>query len=142
MLIPIGDDNSDQHLTPFVNYALLIINIVVFVFLQGLGNDIHFTFAYSTIPAEILSGTDIVTNAQIVRDPITGQSVEMPGLQPTPGSVYFTLITSMFMHGGIAHIAGNMMYLWIFGDNLENAMGHGRYLAFYLLCGIVASLSH
>lgn len=142
MLIPIGDDNSDRHLTPFVNYLLIIINIVVFVFLQGLGNDIPFTFAYSTIPAEILSGNDIVTDAQIVRDPYTGQSVELPGLQPTPVSVYLTLITSMFMHGGIAHIAGNMMYLWIFGDNLENAMGHGRYLAFYLLCGILASLSH
>jgi membrane associated rhomboid family serine protease len=142
MLIPIGDDNSDRHLTPFVNYMLIIVNIVVFVFLQGLGGDIPFTFAYSTIPAEILSGNDIVTNAQIVRDPYTGQSVEMPGLQPTPGSVYLTLITSMFMHGGIAHLAGNLMYLWIFGDNLENAMGHGRYLAFYLLCGILASLSH
>jgi membrane associated rhomboid family serine protease len=48
----------------------------------------------------------------------------------------------MFMHGGIAHIAGNMMYLWIFGDNLENAMGHKKYLLFYLLCGVLASLSH
>jgi len=142
MLIPIGDDNSDRHLTPFVNYTLILINIAVFVFLQGLGNDLSFTFAYSTIPAEILSGHDIVTNSQIVQDPLTGQPVEMPGLQPTPVSVYLTLITSMFMHGGIAHIAGNMMYLWIFGDNLENAMGHGRYLAFYLLCGVLAGLSH
>ncbi|HEY3250108.1 MAG TPA: rhomboid family intramembrane serine protease, partial [Ignavibacteria bacterium] len=56
--------------------------------------------------------------------------------------VYFTLITSMFMHGGLAHIAGNMLYLWIFGDNIENAIGHKRYLFFYLLCGIIASLSH
>jgi membrane associated rhomboid family serine protease len=94
------------------------------------------------VPAEILSGQDIITNAKIIYDPITGQPVEMPGLQPTPVSVYLTLIISMFMHGGIAHIAGNMLYLWIFGDNLENIMGHMRYLFFYLLCGIMAGLSH
>lgn len=142
MLIPIGDDNSDRHLTPIVNYILIIINILVFVFLQDLGRDINFTFAYSTIPAEILSGSDIITDPRIIRDPLTGDSVEMPGLQPTPVSVYLTLISSMFMHGGIAHLAGNMMYLWICGDNLENVMGHRRYLVFYLLCGILAGLSH
>jgi membrane associated rhomboid family serine protease len=68
--------------------------------------------------------------------------IEMPGLQPTPVSVYLTLFTSMFMHGGIAHIAGNMLFLWIFGDNLENVMGHRKYFFFYLLCGILAGLSH
>lgn len=139
-MFPIGDDNSDRHLTPFVNYLLIIANIVVFVFLQGLGNDLHFTFAYATVPAEILSGTDIVTGPH--QEEVLGQSITVPGLQPTPGSVYFTLFTSMFMHGGIAHLAGNMLYLWIFGDNLENVMGHTRYLIFYLLCGILASLSH
>ncbi len=66
----------------------------------------------------------------------------MPGLQPTPLSVYLTLITSMFMHGGIAHIFGNMLFLWIFGDNLEHTLGHGRYAIFYLVCGIIASLAH
>jgi membrane associated rhomboid family serine protease len=142
MLFPIGDDNSDRHLTPFVNYTLIAINIIVFVFLQGMGNDLNFTFAYSTVPAEILSGSDIVTDSKMLQDPITGQTVELPGLAPTPIPVYLTLITSMFMHGGIAHIAGNMMYLWVFGDNLENAMGHSKYLLFYLVCGIIASLSH
>lgn len=141
MFFPIGDDNSDRHLTPYINYLLIIINIVVFVFLQGLGSDTHFTFAYSTVPGEILTGKDIITGPHWEQGPL-GQPMEIPGLQPTPGSVYFTLITSMFMHGGIAHLAGNMLYLWIFGDNLENAMGHGRYLAFYLLCGVLASLSH
>ena len=107
-----------------------------------MGRDINFTFAYSAVPAEILSGTDIVTNSQIVQDPLTGQNLEMPGLQPTPVSVYLTLLSSMFMHGGVAHIAGNMMYLWICGDNLENALGHKRYFIFYLLCGVLAGLSH
>ena len=141
MLLPIGDDNSDRHLTPFINYLLVIGNILVFIFLQGLGNDLNFTFAYATVPAEILSGTDIITGPRLEEDAL-GRPVQVPGLQPTPGSVYFTLISSMFMHGGIAHLAGNMLYLWIFGDNLENAMGHGRYLLFYLLCGVLASLSH
>ena len=66
----------------------------------------------------------------------------MPGLGATPIPVYLTLITSMFMHGGLMHLAGNMLYLFIFGDNLEDKMGHGRYLAFYLLCGVLASLTH
>jgi membrane associated rhomboid family serine protease len=56
--------------------------------------------------------------------------------------VYITLIVSMFMHGSIAHIAGNMLFLWIFGDNVENALGHIRYLIFYLVCGVLASLAH
>lgn len=132
MLFPIGDDNNDRHTTPFINYALILLNIFVFVYWQEFGRNIAFTFTWSTVPAEILSGKDIVTSG----------SSETPGLQPTPVSVYLTLFTSMFMHGGIAHIAGNMLFLWIFGDNLENAMGHRRYLFFYLLCGILAGLSH
>ena len=142
MFFPIGDDNRDRVLTPYINYTFILINILVFIFLQDLGRNIHFTFAYSTIPAEILSGKDLITSAQIVRDPITGQRIEMPGLQPTNIPVYLTLITSLFMHGGVAHIAGNMLYLWIFGDNLENVMGHRKYFIFYLLCGVLASLAH
>ena len=142
MFIPLGDDNRDRHRTPVVNYVLILLNIIVFIFWQDLGRDVHFTFAYSAVPAEILSGHDIVTGPTIIHDPVSGDILRMPGLQPTPIPVYFTLITSMFMHGGLAHIAGNMLYLWIFGDNLENVMGHKRYLLFYLLCGILAGLSH
>ena len=142
MLFPIGDDNKDRHLTPYINYLLIALNIFVFIFWQEIGRNINFTFAYSTVPAEILTGSDVVTGSKIFTDELTGQQVEMPGLQPTPVSVYLTLLTSMFMHGGIAHIAGNMMYLWIFGDNLEDAMGHRNYLFFYLLCGVLAGLSH
>ncbi|HJS53047.1 MAG TPA: rhomboid family intramembrane serine protease [Chitinophagaceae bacterium] len=142
MLLPIGDDNRDRHTTPLVNYFLIILNILAFVFWQDMGNNIPVTFGYSTVPAEILSGNDLVTDAEIIRDPVSGQLIEMPGLQPTPIPVLLTLLTSMFMHGGIAHIGGNMLFLWIFGDNLENAMGHKRYLIFYLLCGVLAALSH
>lgn len=142
MLLPIGDDNRGRHITPYVNYLLILANVLVFLLLQQWGNDILFTYGYSTVPAEILTGRDIVTDSKILIDPYTDQRFEMPGLQPTGIPVYLTLISSMFMHGGIAHIAGNMLYLWIFGDNLENDMGHLNYLIFYLLCGIIAGLSH
>jgi len=77
-----------------------------------------------------------------VADPETGEKFASPGLQPTPGSVYLTLLTSMFMHAGLAHLFGNMLFLWVFGDNIENSMGHVRYLVFYLVCGVLASLAH
>src|SRR6478672_3847701 len=113
-MLPIGDDNSDRTRTPYVNYLLIAINILVFVYLQKFGQDINFTYSYSTIPQEILSGHDIVRNIQ---DPATGEVIRL-GVTNIP--VWFTLITSMFMHGGLAHLGGNMLYLWIFGDNIEN----------------------
>jgi membrane associated rhomboid family serine protease len=142
MLLPIGDDNRDRQITPVVNYLLIILNIIVFVFLQNWGSNIHFTYAYSTVPGEILTGNDIITGSTILMDPVTHQKFEMPGLQRTDIPIYLTLLTSMFMHGGLAHIAGNMLFLWIFGDNLENDMGHINYLLFYLLCGVIAGMSH
>src|ERR1044071_93924 len=141
MLFPIADDNRDRRTTPVVNYVLILINIFVFVFLQGLGNNDRFTYAYSTVPGEILTGRDIITRPVSVQH-FTGQRIEMPGPQPTPIPVYLTLITSMFMHGGIAHIFGNMLFLFIFGDNIEDRLGHIRYLIYYLVCGIIAGLSH
>jgi membrane associated rhomboid family serine protease len=140
MVFPLYDDNSDRQTTPFVNYAIIALNIFVFVVLQGLGSNDQFTYSFSTVPAEILQGHDIVTQARVVE--YMGQRVTIPGLGPTPGSVYFTLFTSMFMHGGFAHIAGNMLFLWIFGDNIEDRLGHVKYVIFYLLCGVIASLSH
>ena len=125
-MLPIGDDDSDRRIAPMINYLLIAVNIIVFVFLQGMGADEKFTYAFSTVPAEILSGKDIASGP----------------LEPTPIPVYLTLITSMFMHGGWAHLAGNMLFLWVFGDNIENRIGHLRYLIFYLICGIIASLTH
>jgi rhomboid family protein len=142
MVFPLYDDNSDRATTPIVNYILIGINILVFVFLQKLGNDEKFTYAFSTVPQEIVSGRDVTTPDRVVEHPVTGQQLLIRGLQKTPGSVYLTLIISLFMHGGIAHIAGNMLFLWIFGDNVEDRMGHFRYLIFYLVCGVLASLAH
>ena len=140
MVFPLYDDNSDRQLTPFVNYGIIALNIFVFVVIQQLGSNDSFTYSYSTVPAEILHGTDIVTQSRTVE--YAGQAITIPGLGRTYGSVYLTLLTSMFMHGGIAHIAGNMLFLWIFGDNIEDRLGHVKYLIFYLLCGIIASLAH
>ena len=141
-MIPLRDDNRDRTITPYVNYALIAVNIIVFILFQGAGGNLGFTYAFSTVPAEIISGEDIVTPDQVVRDPATGQQFVLPGLQPTPVSVYVTLFTSMFMHGGWAHLLGNMLYLWIFGDNLEDRLGHRRYILFYVLAGLLASLAH
>ncbi|HKP35250.1 MAG TPA: rhomboid family intramembrane serine protease [Pyrinomonadaceae bacterium] len=142
MLFPIADENTDRRTTPVVNYVLIGINILVFVLFQGIGSNEKFTYAYSTVPAEIISGKDIVTEDRVVEHPVTGQEFEISGLQPTLIPVYLTLLTSMFMHGGIAHIFGNMLFLWIFGDNIEDRLGHIRYLIFYLVCGVLAGLAH
>lgn len=142
MLMPLSDDDSDRHIRPFVTYILIVINVLVFIVLQQSGSNLYFTYSFSTVPAEILTGLDIVTQGQIIVDEYTGQQFEMPGLQITPIPVYLTMITSMFMHGGWGHLLGNMLYLHIFGDNLENRMGHGKYLAFYLITGTLASLAH
>src|SRR5438034_5559585 len=142
MLFPIADENIGRRTTPVVNYLLILVNVLVFVFLQGFGTNERFTYAFSTVPKEIITGKDIATGDRIMVQPVTGQRFEMPGLQPTPIPVYLTLITSMFMHGGIAHIFGNMLFLFIFGDNIEDRLGHIRYLIFYLICGILAGLAH
>jgi membrane associated rhomboid family serine protease len=142
MFMPIGDDNRDRRIKPLINLALIAANILVFVFLQGLGSNIRFTYALSMVPQEILTGRDVVTDARLVTDPETGERFSVPGLQPTPLSVYVTLLSSMFMHGGLAHLLGNMLFLWIFGDNIENSLGHVRYVGFYLVTGLAASLAH
>jgi membrane associated rhomboid family serine protease len=114
-MLPIGDDNSDRRTFPFVTYALIAINVLVFVLLelpQGENLDAFLT-RWGTIPAEIVAGNGLIT-----------------------------LITSMFLHGGWLHLGSNMLFLWIFGDNVEDAFGHVLYLVFYMVCGIAASLAH
>ena len=140
MVFPLYDDNSDRTTFPYVNYAIIALNIFVFVVLQRLGTDTDFTYSFSTVPQEIMTGHDVVTSARVVE--YAGERLQIPGLGPTWPSVYVTLFTSMFMHGGIAHIGGNMLFLWIFGDNIEDRLGHVQYVIFYLLCGVIASLSH
>jgi membrane associated rhomboid family serine protease len=144
VVFPIADDNSGRRTLPAVTIALIAINVLVFLLPQGFGTNLDFTYAFSTVPAEIVSGRDIVTENRIVRAVVQGQQVaiEVPGLKPTPIPVWLTLLTSMFMHGGIMHLLGNMWFLWIFGDNVEDDLGRGRFVLFYLLTGLVASLAH
>ena len=143
MVFPLFDDNSDRRRFPWVNYAFIAANIIVFVVLQEAGSDANkFTYTWATVPEEIITGHDVVTDSKEVRHPITGDRFVVPGLQPTPISVYLTLLISMFMHGGWGHLAGNMLFLWIFGDNVEDYVGHIRYIFYYVIWGVIASLAH
>jgi len=139
-MIPIGDDDSDRRTTPLVTWMLIAANVFVFFALQGMGGNERFTMAFATVPAEILSGRDVAQPVPIRDD--YGRAVGSIELEPTPIPVYLTLVTAMFLHGGLAHLFGNMLYLWIFGDNLEDALGHARFLLFYLTTGVLAGLSH
>ncbi len=136
-MFPIGDDNSEIHITPWVNYAFLAVNIIVFVFLQGFGGNEQFTLAFSLIPKEITTGVDLA-GPQILE--AAGQTLRLVHVD-TPLPVYFNFLSSMFMHANFEHIIGNMLFLWIFGDNIENLIGHFRFLAFYLLCGFAAAFA-
>jgi rhomboid family protein len=139
-MIPIGDDDSDRRITPVVTWLLIAANVFVFLVFQGLGTNQRFTLAFAAVPAEILTGHDIVESIPI-RDPY-GRTVDTVNLEPTPIPVYLTLVTAMFLHGSFAHLFGNMLYLWIFGDNLEDVLGHARFLALYLVTGVCAGLAH
>ena len=137
-MLPIGDDNTGRVRTPVVTYALILVNVLVFVFLQGLGTNERFTYAFSTVPQEIRTGEDVARPVRVE----VGDEAATINLQPTPGSVYLTLLVSMFMHGSLMHLLGNMLFLWIFGDNVEDDLGHLRYGGFYLVTGLAASLAH
>jgi membrane associated rhomboid family serine protease len=147
MVFPIGDDNSDRQTFPFVTIALIAANVFVFAVLQrgfspeGVNED--FTMAYVQVPAEIISGKDVVTHddVRVIRTPEGDVEVPVSGLRRTPIPVWLTLLTAIFMHGSVMHLLGNMWFLWIFGDNVEDDMGHPVYLGFYLACGVLASLA-
>ena len=135
-MFPIGDDDSDRTTLPIANYAIIGINVLVFLLLQQLGTNEQFTYAFSLVPKEITTGIDLV-GPTVIHDSL-GHTGSIPQFA-APLGVYFNILSSMFMHGGIAHIFGNMLFLFIFGDNLENTIGHIRYAVFYLLCGFAAA---
>lgn len=148
MLLPIGDDNQGRLTTPYVVYIIVAINVAIF--LLQLSDD-RFTLAYSAVPYKITHNvTEVPTGFRgalrpgIEADPrVASGAVPLRGVpqEPGPAFIWLTLLTSMFMHGGFMHIGGNMLYLWIFGDNIEDNFGHGKFLIFYLLCGLAASLA-
>ena len=119
-MIPIRDRNPTRG-TPFVNIGLIGVNLAAFLYEVSLGPRVETLFlSYGIVPADVLSA--------------------FFGYQYIDAVVPF--FTSMFLHGGWLHLAGNMLYLWIFGDNIEDKLGHGRYLAFYIVCGVVAGGLH
>ena len=107
-MIPLRDIIPSRT-TPLVTIALIVVNVLVFIFELSLGREVDaFTLSFGLVPAAFS---------------------------------WVAVFTSMFLHGGLFHVAGNMLYLWIFGDNVEDRMGHGRFLVFYLMCGIAAALA-
>ena len=151
MLMPIGDDNSGRRSTPYVVYTIVALNILVFVFLQQLGSQggDPFTYGYSVVPYEITRGVDLQQPVAVTADGeilgasprgAEGRANVIPQF-PGPAPIWLTLISAMFMHGGFMHIIGNMLYLWVFGDNVEDNFGHVKFAVFYLVCGLVASFA-
>ena len=132
-MLPIGDQDLPGRGLAWMTGALIAANVAVFLLLQGAGAETRstfaFTYGYSAIPLEITNGIDLVRT--------TGGVPQAPG----PSPIYLTLLTSMFMHAGWAHIGGNMLFLWIFGDNVEHRVGPVRFLLFYLVAGVIASLA-
>lgn len=118
----------------WITITLLLANIAVFLWQLM---DPAFTYAWSVIPAEITGGIDLVGESHIVSQ---GQILVVPQ-EPGPHPIQLTVLSAMFMHGGWAHLGGNMLYLWIFGDNVEHRFGAVRFLAFYLISGIVATFA-
>lgn len=136
MLIPIGDDDRRLSGPAFVTVGLVLANLLCFFLWQGAGANQVATYGWSVIPAEITTGTDLVQTQYVNAN---GRSVPIPQA-PGPTPVYLTILTAMFMHGGYAHLFGNLLYLWIFGDNVEHRLGGLRFFGFYILCGIAATL--
>ena len=122
-MFPIGDENDHSGIA-FVTIALIGLNVIAFL------NEISrpeqavqaFIFSWGVVPREYAAGVDL------------------PPHIPVP--FWSTLVTSMFLHGGWGHLGGNMLFLWIFGDNIEHRLGHLRFILFYLLCGLAASFAH
>lgn len=135
MLFPISDDDRRLSGPALVTWGLIAANLAVFFLLQQAGGNEAFTYGWSVIPQEIMTGEDITANTTVQ---VEGQSITIPQA-PGPTPIYLTLLSSMFMHGGFAHIFGNLLYLWIFGDNVEHRFGSGAFLAFYLVSGLAAT---
>ena len=137
MLLPIGDDDRRLDGPAYVTWALLIANGVVFFLLQQAGTNAAFNYGWSVIPQEVTTGTDL-TSPQTIE--AQGEQMQIPQA-PGPSPIYLTILTAMFMHSGYLHLGGNMLYLWIFGDNVEHRFGAGIFLMFYLVSGLVATLA-
>ncbi|HEX2052480.1 MAG TPA: rhomboid family intramembrane serine protease [Actinomycetota bacterium] len=145
-LIPIHDENPARR-TPLLTLMIIVANVLAFFFLEpsfGTGRNCaradvtcqvenceltQYFFQWGVVPREVASG-----------EPVSGEICT--GIETEPKSVVLSLFTSMFLHGGFFHLAGNMLFLWVFGNNIEDRLGHVRYLVFYLLAGLAGTLAH
>ncbi|HEX9683751.1 MAG TPA: rhomboid family intramembrane serine protease [Acidimicrobiales bacterium] len=159
-MIPLKDHNP-THRRPVVTLLLLAVNIGVFFLLQpqdtstraGAIESIRFNYEFAAVPCEIIEGRPL-SIAEIEATVSTGQDLCLSDEElarvpagrreaPYPGKrVWVAMVTSMFLHGGLLHLGGNMLFLWIFGNNIEDHLGHVRYILFYLAGGVVATLAH
>ena len=136
-MLPIADENEPGAGIAWVNLAFIAVNVAVFLLLQQGSGDNAFTYGFSTVPAEITTGHDFLTATTTVVD---GQRFLIPQA-PGPDPIYLTLLSSMFMHGSWLHLGGNMLFLWIFGDNVEHRAGRIPFLLAYIGAGLVGSLA-
>lgn len=136
-MFPIGDQNEPGRGLPFITLALIGLNVAVFLLLQDAGGETAFTYGWSAIPLEVTTGVDLLRATPITID---GQEFLLPQA-PGPDPVQLTLLSSMFMHAGWLHLGGNMLFLWIFGDNVEHRVGRVLFLLTYLAVGVVGSLA-
>ena len=130
-MFPYKDDNPTE-LPAIVTVGIIAANVLVWLFIQGMGSPealVHSVCDLGLVPGELL------------RTAKPGSGVELaPGLFCVVGTPHYTtILTSMFTHGGWLHLIGNMVFLWVFGNNIEDVMGHGRFIVFYLLCGVAAA---
>jgi membrane associated rhomboid family serine protease len=136
-VFPIGDQNEPGRGLPYVTLAIIGLNIAVFLLLQQAGGDNDFTYGWSAIPREIVNGVDLLKDQVVL---IGGQQYLVPQAAG-PDPIQLTLLSSMFMHAGWLHLGGNMLFLWVFGDNVEHRAGPIPYLLIYLAVGVVGSLA-
>jgi membrane associated rhomboid family serine protease len=121
-MFPVHDDNPTR-ITPYVTYLLLIACVLVFLWQISLGEaQQQAVYAFGVIPSVLFASKSLPVELQIL-------------------PAWLTIFSSMFLHGGWMHLIGNMLYLWVFGNNVEDSMGHGRFIVFYLLCGLLAALT-
>lgn len=130
MLVPIGDENPLKVIDyPYVTVGLIIANCVVYLLQVASAASPGFLGSFAIVPMELFQVGILGGEA-----PVSTDEVAIPER--------VTLISYMFLHGDIMHLAGNMLFLWVFGDNVEDAMGHLKFLVFYIVCGVAAGLAH
>ncbi len=131
-MFPIRDDNP-HYLTPYATYTIVALNVFAWIFVQGLGSEPSISLSVcqlGLLPGELLQTVPAGVSIQVGPNMLC---------QITDSSSWLSVISHMFLHGGWMHIIGNMWFLWIFGNNVEDSMGHMRFIAFYLLCGLAAA---